>query len=261
MVPGWVPDPANPAEPPGPPENRGDQTVQHEHTDVPVAPAGRFRGARRALGAYGQGGDGAEMRRGLGYYIRTGYGGSGTATRRMGGTPATAARLFGALSNVATGRPAFPGSPPLQDLLRGRSAAEVMDAIVEAVRPIDGTQDAEAARAAIRDALSELLTQFPEADLLNLSPEQCRLAIERYTAFDVFRRFELDVGKAIRDKAPSASSALSRLKEVRNYIREVVAASFRQLREAGSVIAPGNVARVVTSSLRTTFDVFASYAE
>ena len=47
-----------------------------------------------------------------------------------------------------------------------------MDAIVEAVRPADGTQDAEANRAAIKDALSELLTMFPDADLLNLTEDQ-----------------------------------------------------------------------------------------
>jgi hypothetical protein len=97
--------------------------------------------------------------------------------------------LHTALSSLAAGRPAAPGSPLDPALLAGRSVQEVMDAVVEAVRPIDGTQDAEATRAAIRDALSELLTRFPEADLLNLDPEQRSFAIERYSAIDVFRRF------------------------------------------------------------------------
>ena len=44
-----------------------------------------------------------------------------------------------------------------------------MNAVVEAVRPADGTQDAEASRTAIKDALSEVLTIFPDADLLNLT--------------------------------------------------------------------------------------------
>src|SRR5205814_448199 len=86
-------------------------------------------------------------------------------------------------------------------LLAGRSAREVMDAIVEAVRPADGTQDAEACRSAIKDALSELLTRFQQADLLVLTPEQRAFVIERFVAIDVYRRFVLDVGKAIQDKA------------------------------------------------------------
>lgn len=80
-------------------------------------------------------------------------------------------------------------------MLAGRSAKEVIDAVVEAVRPADGTQDAEASRAAINDALSELLTIFPDADLLNLNDEQRQLAIQRFVAIDVYRRFALDLGK------------------------------------------------------------------
>jgi hypothetical protein len=136
-----------------------------------------------------------------------------------------------------------------------------MDAVVEAVRPIDGTQDAEAARAAIKDALSDLLTRFPEADLLNLDAEQRGFAIERYTALDVFRRFELDVGKTIIEKAPTAVTALSRLKQVRDYVKEAVAASFRRLREAGRAITAGRVSQVVQDALAETFHVFEGYAE
>ena len=148
-----------------------------------------------------------------------------------------------------------------QYLLTGRSVQEVMDAVVEAVRPIDGTQDAEAARAAICDALSELLTRFPEADLLNLDPQQRAFAIERYTALDVFRRFDLDVGQIIRDKAPTATMALSHLKQARDYVRETVAASFRRLQDAGRPITTGRVSQVVRDALHETFQVFEGYAE
>jgi hypothetical protein len=137
----------------------------------------------------------------------------------------------------------------------------VVNAVVEAVRPIDGTQDAEAGRAAIRDALSELLTRFPEADLLNLSDEQRAFAIERYVALDVYRRFDLDVGKTIREKAPSATTALSRLKQVRDYVKETVAASFRRLRDAGKVITAGRVGALVREALKETFEVFEGYSE
>jgi hypothetical protein len=99
-----------------------------------------------------------------------------------------------------------------------------MDAVVEAVRPADGTQDAEAERASTRDALSELLTQFPDADLLSLSEKQRVLITERFVAIDVFRRIQLDVGKTIQDKAPTAGAGLARLKEVKDYVKETVAA-------------------------------------
>jgi len=136
-----------------------------------------------------------------------------------------------------------------------------MDAVGEAVRPVDGTQDTEAARASIREALSDLLTRFPNADLINLNDEQRVFAVERYVALDVFRRFALDLGKTIQEKAPTAVAALSRLKQVREYAKETVAAAFRKLRAAGRTITTGRVGRLVRDALRETFEVFEGYAE
>ena len=270
MVPSWTPDPpAEDAPEPGPddegapnePASPEPNAPSSAPANAPLAPAGRFRGARRALGEYARSGDGNEMRRGLGYYVRTGYGGSATATRRFGGTATTAGALGGALASVAAGQASAPGSPLDPTLLAGRTVQEVMDAVIEAVRPVDGTQDAEAERASIRDALSELLTRFPEADLLNLEADQRDYAIERFTAIDVFRRFELDLGKTIVDKAPSAIAALGRLKEVRDYVKQSVAASFRRLREGGRTLTSGRIGQVVQDALKETFEVFEGYAE
>src|SRR5205823_4882150 len=67
----------------------------------PIAPPGRFGGARRSLGNFARSGDSSDMRRGVKHYIRSGYGGVGTAVRRFGGTASTADALNGALSSVA----------------------------------------------------------------------------------------------------------------------------------------------------------------
>lgn len=268
MVPPWTPDPPT-GEAPGNGAEGGDAPADDgvaapqvpPPAPSPLAPPARFLGARRALGEFAKSGDGGDMRRSMGHYVRTGYGGSATATRRFGGTAATAGALGGALARVAAGQLAEPGSSLDPALLAGRNVQEVMNAVVEAVRPVDGTQDAEAERAAIRDALTELLTRFPDADLLNLDPEQRAFAIERFTAIDVFRRFELDLGKTIVEKAPSAVTALSRLKEVRDYVKQSVAAAFRKLRDAGRNLTSGRISQVVRDALRETFEVFEGYAE
>ena len=134
-----------------------------------------------------------------------------------------------------------------------------MDAIVEAVRPADGTQDAEASRAAIKDALSEVLTMFPEADLLNLTEDQRAAAIERYVALDVYRRTMLDVGKAIQEKAPTATDGLARLKDVKEYIKQTVASAFRKVRAAGTRVTTGQINEIVRAALGETFQVFEAY--
>lgn len=281
IVPPWVPDPPLTVPPPdaetAPPSEAGQETEPAAAEanvapmlaatapppaglpPVPIAPAARFGGARRSLGSFARTGDPGDMRRGVGRYVRSGYGGAQTAARRFGGTVSTADALYGALAGVAGG-PA-PGNTLDPVLLAGRSARQVMDVIVEAVRPADGTQDAEASRASIRDALSELLTKFAEADPLNLSAEQREFVIERFVAIDVYRRFVLDLGKHIQDKASSAASGLARLKQVKDYIKECIAAAFRKLRDSGQRLSASRVNQIVRSALVETMQVFEGYAE
>ena len=189
MVPPWVPDlPTSGEGPPG-----DDPTVDEQspletvaptgrYQTVPVAPHGRFRAARSSFGRFARDGELSDLESGIGHYVRRGYGGARTATRRMGGTVSTAAVLYGALSYGIGGESVEAGTRiDLLDL-QDKSADETMDALIEAVRPIDGTLDSEATRGAIRDALSDLLNRFPDADLLVLSDEERIFAVERFVA-------------------------------------------------------------------------------
>ena len=265
LIPPWVPDvdaQANddhatdeaPTEPPNEPEMRD------VNEQVELAPPARFQQARRALGEFAQSGAVRDLRRGLGSYVRTGYGGAAIATRRMSATPPTARALFNAFGALAAGSRPGPNAPDV-NVLASASASQVIDAIIDAIRPVDGIQDTEASRRAIRDALSDLLTRYPEADLLNLDMEQRFFAVESYTSYEIFMRFDLDLGQTIREKAPSTAAALARLREVRDFIKETVAASFRKLRDAGQNLAARTIDGVVSAVIRDTFLVFASYAE
>lgn len=269
MVPPWVPevpagngnDQVNPGQDTDGADGGGDaqQPAPAPQAPVPVAPGGRFGTARRDLGSFARSGSTAEMRSGVGHYVSKGLGGARTATRRFGGTAQTAGTLYGALSALSSGQAVAPGSPLDPALLQGRSADEVMDAVVEVVRPVDGTQDAEASRHAINDALSDVLTRFPEADLLNLTEEQRFFCIERYIALDVFERFDLDVGKHLRENAPSVAAELSRFREVKSYIRETVAAAFRKAQASAQALDSRRITGIVRSALQEAFEVFEGY--
>jgi hypothetical protein len=272
MVPPWVPDVPAPTPAPAPANEPGNDPQQDPTAATtpaapaippvrraPIAPAGRFSSARRAAGAFAQSGSATQLKRSLGHFVRKGYNGARTATSRFGGTVSTADALYGALT---PGRLAGIAAPMLdREVLAGRSAAQVMDAVIEAVRPVDGTLDGEASRLAIKEALSELLVKFPEADLLDLSEDEREFAIERFVAVDVFQRYALDIGKTIQDKATSPRMALRRLKEVKEYVKEAVAAKFRALRSAGQRLLAGRVKQIVQAALLETFQVFENYAE
>ncbi len=266
LVPPWVPDPV-----PLPDDGADDDGNQDAELDnawdedsqqqSPLAERGRFGPARSSLGSFARTGSKSDMRRGIGHYVRKGLGGSGHATRRLGGTARTAGSLYDALSTVASGQASASGSILDPALLSGRSADEIMDAVVEAARPVDGTLDAEASRDAIRNALSALLSRFPDADLLNLSEAQRIYAIERYTALDVYNRFSFDLGKTLQEKAPSATAALSRLKDVKDYIVQTVAAAIRKARGVGQSLNAQRIAGMARQALRETFEVFEGYLE
>jgi hypothetical protein len=253
MVPPWVSDPS--------PDNQDDDRTDGEMPSAPIAPVGRFRSSRVSLGRFSISDSSNDMRRGIGHYVGKGLGGAGTAVRRFGGTTRTAGTLYGVLSGIASGRTPSEGALVDVTLLRGRSAEDVTDALIEIVRPIDGTQDTEASRESIRKALAEVLERYPDADLLNLSQDERVFVIERYIALDVFARFNLDVGKALQNKAPSAVAALDRLSAVRDYIREEISASFRRLRETGQNISGQNIVNIVRQALHDTFRVFEDYVK
>ena len=254
LVPPWTPDPPN--DPDAPP----DAAPSPPQPAPPRAPPARFGNTRRALGGFASTGDRGQMRRSLGHYVRTGYGGAGSATSRHGGTARTAGTLWSTLGGAGPD-PATAAAEVDSTLLEGASADDVMDAVVEAVRPIDGTQDAEVERLAIRDALTDLLSDYPEAELASLEADQRAFVIERFTARCVFGRFHLDVGRTIQSRAPNVSTAFARLQEVRDYIDQAVAASFRSLNSTGRSLDSGRIGQIVHDALQETFEVFEAYTQ
>jgi len=244
IVPPWVDDDAG--IPPG----------QPQQPPVEMAPAGRWKGVRTSLGKFGGGGDDRRrhLKRGLGHYSRTGMGGSGNAARRMAGTARTAGSLYQALDALANGQP-LPAEFGLQPgALDGRTSEEIIDILVDAIRPIDGTQDAEAARDSAARALSEIVEEG--ADLLNLSPQQIDHVLATMVGNDVALRIELDVGKAVIDKAPSKTAGLDRLQEMKDYVREVVAVQYEAERARAGQVDRATVERVAREAIRQTFEVF-----
>lgn len=235
--------------------------VNPQITQVDLAPQRRFRDARLSLGRFAETGSTDDLRRGLGRYVRHGLGGSTTGVRRMGSTARIAGTLYDSLSALQSGQAtaAQLGIDPA--ILVGRPAKEVMDMIVEAIRPIDGTQDAEANRQAIAYATSDLLIEFPNVDMITLTVEQIEILIERYVAHDLCLRVELDVGSQIEKNAPDLSTAVTRLEDMKEFIVAEVRTTFQAQRNRGERLQRGRVGMFVTSILREILRIFEEYLQ
>lgn len=220
------------------------------------SPPGRWRGVRTSLGKFGGGGDdrGRHLRRGLGHYSRSGMGGSGNAARRMGGSARTASVLHSALTALANGEPLPQELGIDPQALVGLSPSEFADALVDAIRPIDGTQDAEATRDSVARALSDMLDQ--NADITSLTPQQVDQVTASTLGYDVALRIELDVGKAIIAKAPTKGDGLERLQEMKDYVREIVAAEYAEERSSVGTVGRAAIERISRNAIQQAFEVF-----
>lgn len=261
LIPSWVENPeVPPGAPPLPDDLSGQPIAEETSTDQvepKVAQKARFAAARQHLGDFARSGDKAKLRAGVSSYVKSGHGGSRTAAQRMASTSATAGRLFNFLSALPVG--ARQGQLQQADprLQPGRSARDIVDAIIEGVQPVNGTLDAEASRHAINDALSELLTQYPQADLLSLTADQLELVVELYVARDVFFHIELDVGEALRKQGVSALMLTDRLRQAQDYVKATVSGAFNDLRLQGRAITALSVQIVTQRALELTMEVFA----
>lgn len=258
LLPPWTPDPppeSPPDEPKAPndPDRPAPPPPQSPPRDTP-APARRYADTRRQLGRFGRSGDSQSLRSGLRHYVTTGSGGAVRAANRLAGSSYTAQRLDEALS---------PGSAALARLTgllaSGESAYDLVDALVEIVSPSDGTQDQESSRAALADALAELLENYPDANLTALTDSQRSLLIEIYVSNEINRRIVLDVGAAIASKSADIKTAASRLAQMNDYVRQVVAASLLNARIRGEQVGPTMISTQVQEALRETFAVFEEY--
>jgi hypothetical protein len=65
----------------------------------------------------------------------------------------------------------------------------------------------------------------------------------------------------MQDAAPNAATFYSRLEQVKEYVQQTVAASFRRLSEADQSLSGGNVAAISRAAIRETMEVFEGWVE
>jgi len=179
----------------------------------------------------------------------------------MGRTARNAGALYGALHALG-GRGEAPPDLKL-DLksLSGRSAREITDRLAEAISPNDGSQDSDANKESISQAITELLSANPDADLEALDDEQITGIVESYICNDILYRIELDVGNSIFDKAPNPATAQQRLDEMHSYIRQCVATAFEDKGGLNRNLSQRDVTRITRDIIQRTFEVFEEYIQ
>lgn len=239
-----------------PEEGRPEPPPEAPAAPPDVAPPKRFLGARRALREFVKTGSEDAFRRAVGHYSRTGMGGARSAANRMRTSARIGASAFGVLQ--AARERTDPAINEWVDSLAARnaSAQEIADEIVRRTTPPGGSQDEAASQQSMAQALEDLLANEPDVDLLNLGDDSIWALIESFLGYEAFHRLSLDIGQVFEDPSLSPRDRVTRMKEMRDYLKAELSVQVEALRSNASYAASGHLQSILQSALENTFAVY-----
>ncbi len=280
LTPASTPPPESDSSLAGSPESLGAAGGDTTASPPPVTPptnnavsaSNRFQVARRSINRFAKTGGTGDLMSALGSYVQRGYGGGGTAGHRMAKGAQVAAGVYGLLratADHADSTDAVAGDPQSYVViafdpttLAGLSHDEVAERIADAICPENVSLDDAGAREAVTDALSEILTENPDADILALPDfliDECYVRTLAYSTANVILA---DIGASIqKGAADNAVVANQRYEEVRQFVLERYREQSSALREIGQSL-DRHSAQAFGSRINTeVMSVFESYIQ
>lgn len=221
-----------------------------------VAPPRRFANARRALGEFVRTGDKDAFKRAVGHYSRTGMGGARSAANRMRTSARSGANVFNILHSAR--ERTDPAINEWVDSLTARnaSAREIADEIVRRAAPAGGSQDEAACQQSMAQAMEDLLAGDPSIDLFNLGDDDIWQLIESFLGYEAFHRLCLDIGQLFEDSTLSPRDRVTRMKEMRDYLKAELRAQIEALRTDTPNATSGHLQPILQKALQNTFTVY-----
>ena len=221
-----------------------------------IAPPRRFGNARRYMGEYASGGDRAALKKSLGSYSRKGMGGASNVASRMKTSTSAGAGLFNFLQGVRDSSDAGVRDWVNQLTSKNLSAYEVADQIIDQVISTGGSLEEESCRDSMAQAMSELLTINPDINLVNMDNDSIWTVLELFMANEAFNRINLDIGQLFESAKYSPREAVSRMNEMRDYLKSEISAQMQELRKDTSNPTKAEMNALLQAAIKITFEVF-----
>lgn len=221
-----------------------------------IAPPKRFLGARRALGKFARTGNKNAFRKAIGRYSRTGMGGARNAANRMRTSARTGASAFNVLH--AARERTDPAVNEWVDSLTARKASvqEIADEIVRFTTPEGGSLDEAASQQSMAQAMEDLLVNDPDVDLFNLDDDSIWVLIESFLGYEAFYRLSLDIGQVFEDSDLSFPDLVTRMNEMRDYLKAEMSVQVGALRTDASDTTSDQLQSVLLRAIENTFAVY-----
>jgi deoxyhypusine synthase len=136
------------------------------------------------------------------------------------------------------------------------SAYEIADRIIDQVISSGGSLEEESCKDSMAQAMSELLTINPDVDLMNMDNDCIWTVIELFMANEAFNRLDLDIGQLFESAKYSPYEAVSRMNDMREYLKSEISAQIQAMRINTSNPSKEEMNNLLQSALRLTFEIF-----
>jgi len=256
LVPTWVDEP-------GATEDQSSQDNRSSRPAIEPAPLpARFRGARRNFSAFAKSGGNNQgaLRRAVRDYVRSGTGGSGGATRRMGSSRATARGMLGVFQGFQ--RDGIDATLQRHNLenLAGRPAGDIFIGLTDVICLDGGSIDEGIARDAWLETIVDI-DQLGIENLDDLSTEQIEEVFLTFVTHAIETRLFQDIGlngfRTAED--PSAIEAFEA--QFHDYIRRAVRDAFSSDLINLSNLSDPDISNIVDETYRNAWDLLEAWGD
>lgn len=220
-----------------------------------VAPPARFGTARKNLGEFARTGNQDSFKKAVGQYSKKGMGGATNVAKRMRASTSSVSGLVSFLRDVKSNT-----LPDIQDwaknlMSKSPTAHEVIDAIIDRVTNEGGIIDEESIKDSMANAMSDLIEQNPNLDLLNLGDDESWDLIENFLSYEASNRLQLDIGQLL-ERTLSPMELVQRTDEMREYLKSEITAQLQPYKSSDNHPDIGKLNAVIHQALESTFFVF-----
>lgn len=222
---------------------------------IAVAPAARFGIARKNFGEFAKTGSQEAFKKAVGHYSKKGMGGASNLAKRMRASTSSATGLISFLRDVNSSTLADVRDWANNLMSKTPTANEVIDAIIDRVTSEGGIIDEESIKNSMANAMSDLLEQNPDLDLLKLGDDESWDLIENFLSYEASNRLQLDIGQLL-ERTLTPIEIVQRTDEMREYLKAEISAQLQPYKSSNKHPDIGKLNSVIHQALESTFFVF-----
>ena len=260
LVPTWLEGDPVPVGPDPIAESAQPTTIPPRLLTQPIPPdadPNRFRGPRTSFTHFTSGGgrDSSSMRRGVSHYVSRSLGGSSNATKRLGSSRTSTARLYGVLHTL-TGPGGLREVARLLSIenLEGLKAAEFFIKVAQFICPDGGPEDEGISRSAYYDTVAdnpELMNKPTE----NLIKEEIDSVLQRYMSKVVMQQ----IMNGIANNVIRFSDTLDEIAHIEDAVEQLIEQSvsdaFAQVRRDNTELTNEKAKEITDRVYMITFEI------